>query len=145
MSFSNDCASLNFYKQSLKGVVEDYVINFNNEHTSISDVLYITQDLFKQLMDKLSERVPRARLIAKVCFIHINSETQEIEERFYHFPSYQTEQVLNAKEFYERHMEKISTRLDAFIKNGSNLLIKNIAHIHIQLMTKPFTQTSSSK
>ena len=47
MSFSNDCASLNFYKQSLRGVVQDYVINFNNEHTSISDVLYITQDLFK--------------------------------------------------------------------------------------------------
>ena len=49
MSFANDCASLNFHKRSLKGVCEDYVISFNEEQTTIEDVLIITEDLFEQL------------------------------------------------------------------------------------------------
>ena len=142
MSFTNDCASLNFYKRSLKGGVEDYQISFNENHTTIADVLHITRDLFRQLIDKFSHREPKARLVAKVCFIHVNSVTNEMEERYYHFSSYQTERVLDSDEFYERHMMKIASRLDNFNINGSNLLIKNIQHIHILLTMKPFTQTN---
>ena len=141
MSFSNNCASLQFYKQSRKGVVTDYKISFNEECKSIFYVLAITQDLFKQLIDEFSHRQPKARLVAKVCFTHINNDTNEIEERSYHFSSYQTERVFSATEFYEQHMMKIASRLDNFNKNGSNLLIKNIQHIHILLTLKPFTQT----
>ena len=133
MSFFNNCASLNFHKRSLKGAVEDYIISFNEEHATIAYVLLITQDLFEQLMNNFSYQQAKVRLIAKVCFIHVNNGTHEAEERFYHFPSYQTEEVIDSKEFYQRHMNKIARRLDAFNLGGSNLLIKNIAHIHIQL------------
>lgn len=133
MSFSNDCASLDFYKQSLKRKVQDFMISFNEEQTDIQQVLIRTKDLFVQLIDTFQSKVIHARLVAKVRFIHVNSMTNEMEERFYHFPSYKTECVLNADEFYHQHMEKIAQRLDSFNKNGSNLLIKNIDHIHILL------------
>ena len=143
MSFSNDCASLNFYKQSSKGICQDYIISFNEEHTSFPEVLYITKDLFEQLIDKFSVYPLKARLVAKVCFIHVNNDTQESEERFYHFSSYQTENVYDPEEFYERHMLKIASRLDAFNQNGSSLLIKNIQHIHICIThIRPFMQRS---
>ena len=143
MSFSNDCASLKFHKQSLKGTFEDYVISFNEEHTSIPEVLYITKDLFEQLIDHFSYYPLKARLIAKVCFTHVNSDSNETEERFYHFSSYQSENVYDPEEFYERHMLKIASRLDAFNQNGSSLLIKNIQHIHICIThIRPFMQRS---
>ena len=56
-----------------------------------------------------------------------------MEERFYHFSSYQSEKVYDVNDFFERHMTKIASRFDSFNTNGSNLLIKNIAHIHVLL------------
>ena len=143
MSFSNDCASLNFYKQSSKGIYQDYIISFNEDQTTIPDVLDKTQDLFEQLIDTFSFYPLKARLVAKVCFIHVDKDTQETEERFYHFSSYQTEEVYDPEKFYERHMLKIASRLDKFNEHGSNLLIKNIQHVHICIShMRPFMQRS---
>lgn len=129
-SLSNDCAFLKLYKRSQKGTVHDYCISFKSEQQDIAHVLSITKDLFLKLMSK---QFLKARLVAKVCFIHFNNITNETEERYYHFPSYQSEAVSNAEEFYQRHMEKIASRLDSFNKGGSSLVIKNIEHIHILL------------
>ena len=133
MSFHNDCAFLEFHQLSAKGIFQDFIISFNEEQTSIRQVLKITLDLFQQLVEKFTDKLISARLIAKVNFIHINNVTNEIEERFYHFASYKSEKVYDANEFFTRHMTKIASRLDSFNVNGSNLLLKNIAHIHVVL------------
>ena len=134
MSFENDSACLTFYKESLKGIVRDFVISFHEEQTDIEEVVRITSDLFEKLINSFEGTTFCARLVAKVKFIHVNALTGETEEeRFYHFPSYCYEYVDDTQDFYHRHMQKIASRLDLFNKNGSNLLIKNIEHIHICL------------
>ena len=143
MTFRNDCAYLNFYKQSLKGTIQDYQISFNEEQKEIEKIVPLTLDLFQQFVQSVEDKPPlHARLIAKVNFIHVNPLTKEIEERAYHFASYKCEQVFNVKDFYQRHMLKIAERLDQFNQNGSHLLMKNIAHIHIQCN---FVNSISSK
>lgn len=129
-TLSNDCAFLKLYKRSQKGTVHDYCISFKSEQQDIAHVVSITKDLFLKL---ISKEFLKSRLVAKVCFIHFNNTTNETEERYYHFPSYQSELVTNAEEFYQRHMEKIASRLESFNNGGSNLVIKNIEHIHILL------------
>ena len=133
MSFCNDYASLDFYKQSLKGTVQDFIFAFKKEQTDIQQILNITLDLFEQLVESFTDKIISARLVAKVRFIHVNYVSNETEERFYHFSSYQSEKVYDVNDFFERHMTKIASRLDSFNANGSNLLIKNIAHIHVLL------------
>lgn len=133
MNFSNDCAYLNFHKQSLKGRVQDFVISFYNKPNDFNSILDETSDLFQKLWEEFSSKRFLARLIAKVNFEHINVTSGETEERSYHFPSYKSEEVNNPHDFFVKHIEKIVSRLDAFNSNGSNLLIKNIEHIHIQL------------
>ena len=131
MNFDNDCASLKFHKQSFKGVVVDYIISFKEEQTSIQDTLLITRDLFRQLIESFNDKNVSARLIAKVNFIHVNAETNEMEERPYHFTSYKSERVFDIDDFFTHHMMKIASRLDSFNRNGSSLLIKNIEHLHV--------------
>jgi hypothetical protein len=131
MSFHNNCASLDFHKQSLKGKVQDFIISFNEEQTDIQHVLKLTWDLFQQLVNSFPEKDVIARLVAKVNFIHVNNLKDEMEERSYHFPSYRSEKVFDAEKIFKEHMTKIASRLDSFNTNGSNLLLKNIAHIHI--------------
>jgi len=131
MLFSNDCAYLKFYKQSLKGTVQDYCISFYDEPNDLLFVMKETIILFEKLIDTFSH--VKARLVAKVNFIHVNNETNETEERAYHFPSYSVEEVTNPQDFFIRHMLKIGNYLDSFTERGSNLLLKNIEHIHILL------------
>ena len=133
MHFSNDCAFLNFHKQSLKGRVQDYVISFHNETADFTSILTKTSELFQRLCEAYVERSISARLVAKVNFYHINTVTGDREERDYHFPSLTSERVIVPDEFFHRHSQKIVSRMDNFVSNGSNLLIKNIEHIHIQL------------
>lgn len=136
MSFHNDCAYLKFYKKSFKGLVRDYQISFNETQSSVEDIVPLTLDLFRQLIETFKDsKIIKARLVAKVNFIHVNNLTKETEDRSYHFASLQSEQVENVEDFYHRHMQKIAERLEIFNRNGSNLLIKNIAHIHIQCIS----------
>ena len=41
MSFCNDYASLDFYKQSVKGIVQDFIFAFKEEQTDIQHILNI--------------------------------------------------------------------------------------------------------
>ena len=144
MSFRNDCAYLNFYKESLKGTIQDYQISFNEEQDTIEKIVPLTLDLFQQLVKSMEGKPPLyARLVVKVKFFHVNYVTSRTEERSYHFSSYKSERVNDVNDFYQRHMEKIAERLQAFNMNGSNLLIKNIEHIHIQcsFVKSSFKQT----
>ena len=132
MEFKNDCATLSFHKQSLRGRVVDYVITCHECEDSITHLIGTTQDLFIKLMEKYKDTTAMVRLVAKVNFEHVLSE----ELRPYHFGSYSSEIVGDPKDFFERHMMKMSQRLHAFNEFGSNLVIKNISHIHIQLSCK---------
>lgn len=133
MSFHNDCAFLKFHKKSFKGLVRDYQISFNEMQRSVEDVVPLTLDLFRQLIESFKDsQIVKVRLVAKVNFTHVNSLTKETEDRSYHFASLSSERVDDVEDFYHRHMRKIAERLEMFNRNGSNLLIKNIGHIHIQ-------------
>jgi len=134
MSFENDNACLKLYKESVKARIQDFIISFNGIQSTIENVIRETSDLFEQLIKSYDVYSIRARLTAKVCFIHFNSFTDEIEERFYHFHSFGYEYVFDTQDFYRRHMERIAERLENFHVNGSNLMIKNIVHIHICLL-----------
>ena len=143
MTFRNDCAYLNFYKQSLKGRIHDYQISFNEEQTQIEKIVPLTLDLFQQFIKSVEDKpFLHARLVAKVNFIHANPMTDKTEERSYHFASYKCEPVFDVEEFYQRHMLKIVERLHKFNQNGSNLLMKNIAHIHIQCSFMNFASSN---
>ena len=133
MLFRNDNAFLKFHKESLRGKTQDYIIHFHKEQMDLQHVLLLTSDLFKQLIESFGNKNLVARLVAKVRFIHVNNMTDEMEERFYHFSSYGNEPVIDADDFFQRHMAKIASRLDSFNVNGSNLMIKNIAYLHIIL------------
>ena len=133
-SFSNDFANINHYKTSIKGRVQDFIIKFNEMQYSIENVVGITSHLFQCLISSFDGKRIKARLIAKVNFTQINPSTGEDDDRSYYFPSYSAEGITyDAEEFFIRHMTKISSRLDFFNTNGSNLIIKNIEQINIQL------------
>ena len=133
MNFANDFCDLNFHKQSLKGRVQDYVISFYENQTDFSAILDKTLDLFLKLYENFNDQRILVRLIAKLNFYHMNEASGVREERSYHFTSYSSETVDDPYKFFHRHMQKIVSRLDSFNANGSNLLIKNIEHIHIQI------------
>lgn len=133
MLLSNDCAYLKFYKESLKGTVQDYCISFYSEQDDFSFIINKTKTLFEKLVDNFSHAKLKARLVAKLNFSHFNSEKDMTEERSYHFPSYTAEEVVDPKTFFIRHMLKICSQLDNFNSRGSNLLLQNIEHIHILL------------
>ena len=133
MHFANDICDLNFHKQSLKGRVQDYVISFYENQTDFLTILDKTLDLFLKLYENFSNKRVFVRLIAKLNFYHMNDASGVREERSYHFTSYSSEPVDEPYKFFNRHMQKIISRLDLFNANGSNLLIKNIDHIHIQI------------
>ena len=131
--YSNEHADLCFYKSSLKGVVQDYVISFHEEEKVIEPIIGKTLMLVKQLFEKYKEHTIRARLIAKVNYHHLNDKQEVDDTRSYHFPSYQVEIVNDVEDFFTRHLMKIVSRMDSFNANGSNLLIDRIEHIHIAL------------
>lgn len=132
-SFTNAHACLSHHKTSIRGKIQDYVISFNQNQHDLNEIVNQTCELVEQLFSSFSGKRVSGRLIAKVNFTHFNSETGQDSNRAYHFPSYQSEEVIDVEDFFTMHMMKIASRLDSFNVNGSNLVIKNIEHIHIQL------------
>ena len=78
-----------------------------------------THDLFQQLMEHFKDRKVKARLIAKVNYFRMNDKHEEVGKEEFHFASYRLQEVENSKEFYERHMNKIISRIHSFHQNGS--------------------------
>ena len=133
MSFHHSCANLKFHKRSFEGVFQDFIISFDEERTDIFKALNNTYDLFQQLIQtNFKNRTVCVRFVAKINFRPVNQETRKTDERSYHFPSNSCEEVYDVQDFYERHMTKIAECSHDF-NEASNLLIKNIAHIHILL------------
>ena len=77
----NEHATLCFHKSSLKNVVQDYVISFNEEEREIEPLIDKTLYLVKQLFDKFPNKTVYARVIAKVNYFHINSNKDIIKTR----------------------------------------------------------------
>ena len=134
-SISNDIGELCHYKTSLRGLVEDYIITFNELQCQIDCIVNLTYDLFEKLVSEYRKRHSflKCRIVAKVNFIHVNEVTNTQTERSYYFASCKSENVDDALQFYQSHMLKIASRLESFHENGSNLIIKNIENIHIHL------------
>ena len=129
VNLSNDFCKLTFHRQSLRGTIRDYIITFNDKETDLEIVITKTADVFKQLIETVQDFNIKARIIAEVEFSTLNDN----EVVTYHFPSYQTELVIDPDEFYTRHFSKIISRLDQFNNRGSNLLLNKIKHIHLAL------------
>ena len=51
MYFHNSCVILKLYEQDIKGVVQDFIISFDEEHTDMFLALNNTLDLFQQLIE----------------------------------------------------------------------------------------------
>lgn len=137
VNFETECGKLCFHRQSLRGVVQDYIITFNEDLTDIERATGRGLDLFCYLVDHFKEYKIKARLIAQIEFARLNQELEPMEKVDYHFTSYRMEDVVDAKEFFQRHMCKIASRLDAFNEHGSRLLIDHIRHLHIALSLMP--------
>ena len=129
----NEHAKLCFHKSSLKNVVQDYVISFNEEEKEIAPLIDKTLYLVKQLFERFPNKTVYARIIAKVNYFHINAHKEIIESRSYYFPSYQAEVVNDVEDFLIRHLTKIASRMNTFNANGSNLLIDKIEYLYIPL------------
>ena len=138
----NEFGKLSFHRQSLKGKVQDFVISFNEQVTSVEDIINKTFDLFQQLMEYFKDGKVKSRLIAKVNYARLNDEHEEIDTQDFHFASYQLQQVDDVKTFYETHMLKILSRMDSFHQNGSRLVINAIEHIHIQMVICPSARST---
>lgn len=128
--FCNDRCKLKFHKASVRGHVQDYILTFKDNEIAIEEVIDDAFDLFNELMEIFENKNVKVRLIAKIEFIVIK-DGKEIEVRHYHFTSYPAEYVEDRKEFFERHMLKIASRLSEFNKRGSNLVMKRICDCHI--------------
>ena len=115
---------------------QDHILKFYSTQFDLERIISQISDLgadFIRQMKTQNNKVV-ARLIAKVNFSHMNWNTNEETNRSYHFPSYSAEEVVEPLEdFFDRHLLKIASRLDSFHTNGSNLVIKNIECIFIQL------------
>ena len=133
MSFQNTCGLLNFHKASARGNVQDYVIHFYRNEVDIENIIDQIFELFQQLLHSFKDKRVRGRLVAEVAYTHMNPVNQEESERSFHFPSYSSQEILDEYDFFVSHMLKIASRMDSFHANGSNLAIKRIKHVHIQL------------
>ena len=132
---SNDSANVCLYKESMSGRLRDYQITFKENETSLENVTNKTRDLFMKVVEDNGSVRLLGRLVAEIEFLQIIDD--EEETRTYHISSYRTEEVGDPNDFFTRHMLKIAKRLDNFSRNGSNLLVKSVKHIHILITVMP--------
>ena len=126
----DDDVTLTLYKQGLRGTCYDYVIRFREQQHDIQEIIRISSDIVKQLIDDYHQKEMsiKGRLVARVCYLRLNEE-----EVMYYHPSYRSEVIKDAEKFYTAHMLKIAQRMDDFNKNSSKLIIKNITEIHLHV------------
>lgn len=141
IQFKNDFCSLKFHKQSLRGAVRDYIVSFAKDECDIELVITRTAKIFEQLMETLKDYKVSGRIVAEIEFVKVNLLNESIEVVSFHFASHKTETIYDVEEFYENHMRKIVSRLDQFNHQGSNLLLRRIKHIHLQLNVLPISST----
>ena len=131
---SNDFGEICLYQTSLKGVVDDYIFKFSHNVTDLHVVVNDIKSLLEKLFEYLNDTSIKARMIAKVSYLHVNENSEEQDLRYYHFPSYSADSLEddeNLNDWVTRHLCRIIERLDNFHANGSNLLLNRIEHLHI--------------
>ena len=136
MEIVTKLGTLRSHRKSLKGAVEDFMFTTCKEEVDVSIVIDAAYQAFEKLMEKYDDKIVKVRLVAKVDFEHILSS----ECRSYYIGSFPSEVVEDSRDLFERHMLKISERLDDFNEHGSNLVIKKICCIFIQLSCKAKTK-----
>ena len=132
-TITNEFGNLCLHRRSTRGVVQDYIVTFDQEESDIKSVIDKSYDLFEQLMNHFKDVWVKVRLIAQVNYLRVNENHEVIGQEDFHFASYQAEEVFDTKDFYERHMAKIASRMDGFHQRGSRLLLNRFKHIHIAL------------
>ena len=127
-----DC-KLELNRHSAKGVVADYQIILPVNELTIEDVIYKTQDLFNAICVHYIANRWKARLIALSEYERISNEGEVVGRETYHHASYYSEwcSLIYAEEFYRRHLMRIGSRVDSFLRNGSSLRFVGYKHIHI--------------
>jgi len=136
MSYANQFAALSHYKNSKRGKIVDFVINFHEKQQDIELIVTQTYEIFDQLIQHYFQDGKRvkARLVARVRYKHSNAiDPTRSDERIYYFPSYQSEEIEDPEDFFTSHMMKIASRMDNFHSNGSNLVLAYIEHIHVEI------------
>lgn len=125
---SNRHATLKHYRNSLRSTVIDFIITFNDEETSVSDIIEVASDLFLMLNERFEGKVVKGDLCAKVKYLR---GTTGEEESYYH-TSTPSENVGKPTEFFKEHMLRIGSRIDKMNDRGSMLMIIAIEEIHIR-------------
>ena len=127
--YSNNRLTLSLHKQCFGGAGQDFVMRFNQYETDINDIISISSNLVKMLVNEYlqKQKAVKGRLVARVVYISMNSN----EKVVYYHPSYQTEFIHDGEEFFTQRMLKIAQRMDEFNRNGSNLIIDDIDEIHL--------------
>lgn len=131
---SNDFGEICLYHACLNGVVKDYILKFSRSVTDLTIVVNDIYELIQKLFETYNGASIKARMVAKVSYLHVNEGSNQQELRYYHFPSYTADSLdddENLNDWVTRHLLRIIGRLDSFHVNGSNLLLNRIEHIHI--------------
>ena len=89
----NEFCKLCFHSQSLRGVVQDYIISFEDDEVDLNLVVEKSYDLFEKLMEHFKNKNVKARLIAQINFIRMNDRNEIVGNEDYHFSSYSQERV----------------------------------------------------
>ena len=127
-----DC-KLELNRYSIKGTVVDYQIILPPNETRIDSVIQKTEDLFEAICLFYIDVRWKGRLIALCEYERMDNEGNVIGRETYHHASYYAEwcSILTAEEFYSRHMAKIGSRIESFLRNGSSLRFTAFKHIHV--------------
>ena len=132
--FSNEHCTLSHYKDSIRGTVKDYVIRFHGVQTCPKQVANIAFSAVCELVNhfRASSSIISGRLVALVQYRHIDHDTI----RTYFHPSYSSEVIDDAVDFFFTHMLKIAERMESFNRHGSNLQICGIKEVHIHITVR---------
>ena len=121
----SDIGEIAFHRQSCRSKVRDYALTFREGCNNLCDRIEESYVLFSQLIQTFNQAY-KARLIAQVEFLKVNGKSIT-----FYFPSYPMEEVTDPHEFFTRHLIKITSDIDNFCHNGSNLILNAIVKVYI--------------
>lgn len=76
---------LKLINESLNRKVKNYFAYFNYEQQDLQRVLYLTSDLFQQLVKYFQNQTVLAGLVGRINFVHVKNIIKEVDERSHYF------------------------------------------------------------